>query len=236
MLGRVSGGFLQGNPVYDFDENDYVGAYMQDEWKVRAEPHAQRRPAVGTVSADQELARLRQQLRQGALRSGARSRVYPQAPPACSSPATTDFPGNAVMNGKLAQFAPRARRGLDAGRRQTAIRAGWGIFYDTPHLFFNTRFANNPPWGAQITLTESGGRLHRSVPQTIQAAIRSRRWRPTGRRSPSPRSASTSTRRSTRSRRRCSSGTSARSGRSATGWCRPAISATTRTICGGRPS
>jgi hypothetical protein len=24
-------------------------------------------------------------------------------------------------------------------------RASWGVFYDTPHLFFNTRFANNPP-------------------------------------------------------------------------------------------
>ena len=31
------------------------------------------------------------------------------------------------------------------------------MFYDTPHLFFNTRFANNPPWGAQITLTNPAG-------------------------------------------------------------------------------
>ena len=30
-------------------------------------------------------------------------------------------------------------------------------FYDTPHLFFNTRFANNPPWGAQITLSNPAG-------------------------------------------------------------------------------
>ena len=27
--------FVQGNPVYDFDHNDYVGAYVQDEWKLR---------------------------------------------------------------------------------------------------------------------------------------------------------------------------------------------------------
>ena len=31
------------------------------------------------------------------------------------------------------------------------------MFYDTPHLFFNTRFANNPPWGAQITLPNPAG-------------------------------------------------------------------------------
>ena len=40
---------------------------------------------------------------------------------------------------------------------KTALRGGWGRFYDTPHLFFNTRFANNPPWGAQITLTSPAG-------------------------------------------------------------------------------
>ena len=35
MLGVVSGGFLQGNPVYDYDHSDYVGAYVQDNWRVR---------------------------------------------------------------------------------------------------------------------------------------------------------------------------------------------------------
>ena len=72
------------------------------------------------------------------------------------------------------------------------------MFYDTPHLFFNTRFANNPPWGAQITLDQSRRRLRRSVSRPIRAAIRSRRSTPAGRRSRSRRSASTSTRRSTR--------------------------------------
>ena len=37
------------------------------------------------------------------------------------------------------------------------MRAAWGIFFDTPHLFFNTRFANNPPWGAQITIPNPAG-------------------------------------------------------------------------------
>ena len=35
MLGVVSGGFLQGNPVYDYDNHDYIGAYVQDDWRVR---------------------------------------------------------------------------------------------------------------------------------------------------------------------------------------------------------
>ena len=155
MLGRMSG-FLQGNPVYDFDENDYFGAYIQDEWKARGnltlnaglrwEPYLPIKNSLG-YSSNFDKARFDQ---------GIRSRTYPQAPPGLFFPGDAEFPGNAVMNSKLAQFAPRL--GVvwtpDAA---TAIRAGWGIFYDTPHLFFNTRFANNPPWGAQITLTNPAG-------------------------------------------------------------------------------
>src|SRR4030095_8508489 len=34
MMGALSGGFLQGNPVYDYDDHDYIGAYVQDDWRV----------------------------------------------------------------------------------------------------------------------------------------------------------------------------------------------------------
>ena len=44
-----------------------------------------------------------------------------------------------------------------SGDERTSVRASWGVFYDTPHLFFNTRFANNPPWGAQITISNPPG-------------------------------------------------------------------------------
>ena len=155
MLGRMSG-FLQGNPVYDFDENDYVGAYIQDEWKARAnltlnaglrwEPYLPIKNSLG-YSSNFDKARFDQ---------GIRSRTYPQAPPGLFFPGDPEFPGNAVMNSKIAQFAPRLGV-VWTPDAETAIRAGWGIFYDTPHLFFNTRFANNPPWGAQITLTNPAG-------------------------------------------------------------------------------
>ena len=155
MLGRVSG-FLQGNPVFDFDENDYVGAYVQDEWKIRPsltlnaglrwEPYL---PIKNTLGYSSNFDKTR-------FDQGIRSRTYPQAPPGLYFPGDPDFPGNAVMNSKLAQFAPRVGV-VWAPDEYTAFRAGWGIFYDTPHLFFNTRFANNPPWGAQITLTNPAG-------------------------------------------------------------------------------
>jgi Carboxypeptidase regulatory-like domain len=155
MLGRMSG-FVQGNPVYDFDENDYIGAYIQDEWKARGnltlnaglrwEPYLPIKNSLG-YSSNFDKARFDQ---------GIRSRTYPQAPPGLFFPGDPEFPGNSVMNSKIAQFAPRLGV-VWTPDDKTAFRAGWGIFYDTPHLFFNTRFANNPPWGAQITLTNPAG-------------------------------------------------------------------------------
>lgn len=62
------------------------------------------------------------------------------------------------MKNSWSQFAPRTGVVWQLSDK-TAVRAGWGVFFDTPQLFFNTRFANNPPWGAQITLTSPSGGL-----------------------------------------------------------------------------
>ena len=157
MLGRMSS-FLQGNPVYDNDHNDYIGVYAQDEWKMREhltlnvglrwEPYLPIKNSLGYVS-NFDLAR---------FDAGTRSTVYPQAPPGLYFPGDPGFPGSAAMKDKWAQFAPRTGV-VWQPTEKTAVRAGWGVFYDTPQLFFNTRFANNPPWGAQITLTNPVGGL-----------------------------------------------------------------------------
>ena len=214
MLGRVSN-FVQGNPVFDFDENDYVGAYVQDEWKlrqnltlnvgVRWEPYLPIKNSLDYVSNFDE----------SRFDAGIRSKVYPQAPAGLLFPGDEGFPGSAAMKNKLAQFAPRAGLVWQLNE-QTAIRGGWGRFYDTPHLFFNTRFANNPPWGAQITLTSPAGGFsnpYQTYPGGNPFPALATGWRI----SRSPPLVSTSTRRSTRDRRRCSSGMSVRNARSPTG-------------------
>jgi hypothetical protein len=155
LLGRVSN-FVQGNPVYDFDRNDYIGIYVQDEWKIRSnvtlnaglrwEPYLAIKNALDYVSNFDE----------ARFDAGTRSTVYPQAPPGLLFPGDNGFPGSAAMKNKYNQFAPRAGLVWQLNEK-TAVRGGWGRFYDTPHLFFNTRFANNPPWGAQITLTAPAG-------------------------------------------------------------------------------
>ncbi len=158
MVGAVSGGFLQGNPVYDYDDHDYVGAYVQDDWRVRNdlslnvglrwEPFIPLRNTYSWVS----------HFEQSRFDQGIKSKVYPQAPAGLMFPGDDGYPGRGTTKGKLAQFAPRVGAIWTPGQDgNTSIRAGWGVFYDTPHLFFNTRFANNPPWGAQITIPNPAG-------------------------------------------------------------------------------
>ena len=200
MLGVVSGGFLQGNPVYDYDHSDYVGAYAQDNWRVAAEPDGQPRPALGAVPAGEE-----HRLAGSATSTQARfdqnvhSTVYPQAPAGPDVPRRRRLSrATRRRSSKMAQFAPRV--GVvwtPNGDERTSVRASWGVFYDTPHLFFNTRFANNPPWGAQITLTNPPGGFadpYLGYPGGNPFPALEHRL---GRRSRSRRSASTSTRRST---------------------------------------
>ena len=156
MAGIVSGGFIQGNPVYDYDNNDYIGAYVQDNWRVKSnlslnlglrwEPYLPIKNTLGYAS----------NFDKARFDAGVRSKAYPQAPAGLLFPGDDGFPGNAVMKSKVANFAPRLGM-IWSPSDATSVRASWGVFYDTPHLFFNTRYANNPPWGAQITISNPAG-------------------------------------------------------------------------------
>lgn len=158
MIGSVSGGFLQGNAVYDYDEHIYLSAYAQDSFRPRAdmllniglrwEPF---RPIQNTYGWSSHFDK-------AAFDKGTKSTVYPQAPAGLSFPGDPGYPGKGTSGGKAAIFAPRLGLVWTPGQDgKTSVRASWGIFYDTAHLFFNTRFANNPPWGAQITISNPAG-------------------------------------------------------------------------------
>jgi Carboxypeptidase regulatory-like domain len=157
MIGAVNS-FVQGNPVYDYDHNDYVGLYGQDNWKVRSnlslsaglrwEPFLPIKNTYGWVS----------HFDRAAFDAGSRSTTYPQAPAGLLFPGDDGYPGESTTFGKMANLAPRVGAiWTPKGDDSLSVRGSWGVFYDTPHLFFNTRFANNPPWGAQITITNPPG-------------------------------------------------------------------------------
>ncbi len=158
MVGSVSGGFLQGNPVFDYQDHDYIGVYLQDDWRVRPnftvnvgmrwEPFIPLRNTYSWVSHFDKT-RFDQNLR---------STVYPQAPAGLIFPGDAGYPGRGASRKKMANFAPRIGAiWTPSGDDSLSVRGSWGIFYDTPHLFFNTRFTNNPPWGAQLTIANPAG-------------------------------------------------------------------------------
>lgn len=153
LLGIVSGGFVQGNPVYDNDRANFVGLYAQDSWKMtrgltlnyglRWEPFLPEHNVNGYV----------EHFEKSAFDAGLISQTYKNAPAGLSFPGDPGYPGQSNVFAKKAQFAPRLGLVWDPmGDGKMTIRASYGMFYDTPQLFFYTRFANNPPWGAQVSL------------------------------------------------------------------------------------
>ena len=163
MMGALSGGSCRAIPSTTTTITT-TSAPTSRTTGGRAERDRQRRCALGAVHPAAQHLQLGEQLRPGALRCRHQEQVYPQAPAGLLFPGDEGYPGRGTTEGKMAQFAPRLGAiWTPGGDGNTSIRAGWGVFYDTPHLFFNTRFANNPPWGAQITLSNPAGRLGRSV-------------------------------------------------------------------------
>src|SRR5262249_58239249 len=126
--------------VFDYDYNDYVGAYVQDNWRVRSnltlnigvrwEPFIPIKNTYGWVSHF-DRAKFDQNIH---------STVYPQAPAGLMFPGDQDYPGDATTHGKVAQFAPRL--GVvwtPGGGELTSVRASWGGFYGPAHLVFKPR-------------------------------------------------------------------------------------------------
>ena len=153
MIGTVSGGFLQGGPVYDNDRANFIGIYAQDSWKifpklslnygVRWEPYLPESNWNGYV----------EHFDAGLFAQGTSSSAYPKSPAGLMFPGDPNYPGKSNTYSRKAQFAPRVGLVWDPrGDGRMTIRASYGMFYDTPQLFYYTRFANNPPWGAQVTL------------------------------------------------------------------------------------
>jgi hypothetical protein len=85
------------------------------------------------------------------------STVFPQAPAGLFYCGDSQTPCSYV-NSHWANFAPRVGMVWDPqGNGKSSLRAGFGIFYDNPEIFFMDRFADNAPFGSATTLTGSSG-------------------------------------------------------------------------------
>lgn len=145
--------FTQGNPDLENDVYHYVGAYGQDSWKVRHnltinyglrwEPYIPfwNRNAHAEHFSMTDFA------------AGRISTIFPKAPAGLTFPGDTGFTGRSYNAGTLNIFEPRVGIIWDpTGRGKMSVRAGYGKFYDTPQMFFDTRFSNAPPFGQTVSL------------------------------------------------------------------------------------
>ncbi|MGH3185555.1 MAG: TonB-dependent receptor domain-containing protein, partial [Acidimicrobiales bacterium] len=138
MLGDLSN-FLQGNPDWENDRANFVGAYAQDSWKLnpnltfsyglRWEPFLQQHNWNHWV----------EHFDPAAFTAGTRSSIYANAPAGLSFPGDAGYPGTALSFDQKQDLEPRAGLIWDPfGDGRTSIRVSYGLFFDQPQMFFYT--------------------------------------------------------------------------------------------------
>jgi outer membrane receptor protein involved in Fe transport len=83
---------------------------------------------------------------------GAQSQIFPTAPPGMLVGGDPGIP-RSIMHNDYDNWAPRASFAWDpTGKGTTAIRAGYGIFYDALQVEQYSGFGTNPPYLLQVIL------------------------------------------------------------------------------------
>ena len=158
MLGAMSS-FAQGNNEQENWRQSYYGLYAQDSYRmrpnltlnfgVRWEPYF---PAADRYHRGSHFD-------PAAFAAGTVSSVFPGAPPGLFYCGDAQTPC-AYVRSHWANFSPRVGFNWDPrGKAKETIRAGYGLFYDNPEMFYFDRFADNSPYGSGISLSRPAGGL-----------------------------------------------------------------------------
>ena len=135
MLGRNSN-FQQSPSSRTNQLLNYFAVYAQDVW--RATPTltvnygVRWEPFLPMSNRDDQVYLFDMER----FNAGIKSRVFPKAPAGLYFPGDEGYPGRSVTSRKWAQFAPRVGT-IWQPAAETTVRAAWGVFYDTSHLFYN---------------------------------------------------------------------------------------------------
>lgn len=156
LLGTLSGSsaFSQGNPDLENDGQTYFALYAQDSWKasrrvsvnygLRWEPYTPEHNSNGHV----------ENFSMANFNAGIKSTVFTNAPAGMTFQGDPGYPGNHYTYGNYGLLEPRIGIIVDpTGDGKMSLRAGYGIFFDSPQMFFNTRYSNSPPYGTTISLS-----------------------------------------------------------------------------------
>ena len=158
MLGTASV-YAQGNPEAENWRYTYFGAYVHDNIKllpnltlnvgVRWEPYMPSKDAKDRGS----------HFDYAAFMAGTHSTVFPNAPAGLFYCGDAGIPCS-FQNNKMMHFSPRVGIIWDPTKQgKTTIRASYGLFYDSPEMYYFDRFADNSPFGSGISLSKPAGGL-----------------------------------------------------------------------------
>ena len=158
MLGNVNTFTQQGVQDIGF-KSDYLGAYVQDTWKIhsRLTLNAGLRwdPYLPFAWSDKQSF----YVTQAAFSQGSHSTVYPNAPAGALYSGDPGVPANGKTDpNQWWHFAPRLGLAYDpTGSGRMTIRAAWGLFRDYPDFYESQQVKISPPFNYTIVNTAPGG-------------------------------------------------------------------------------
>jgi hypothetical protein len=171
MLGFPSN-FAQGNPEAENWRYTYWGLYAQDNIKLRPNLTLNVGVRWEPYFPSTDIMKRGSHFDFAAFQAGTHSTVFPNAPAGlqyCGDPGVPC----AYANNKLAQFSPRIGLIWDPTKKgDMTVRASYGLFYDSPEMYFFDRYADNSPYGSGVSFTpkaSAGGTL--SNPYAGQAGV-----------------------------------------------------------------
>ncbi len=145
MLGRFNT-LVQGIGEYRDTRFDRYALFAQDEWKL-----ARRFTLNLGLRWEPFLPYSDLENRLAVWRPGERSTRYPNAPLGIRYAGEKDLPANAI-DSRLGYLAPRVGFAWDIfGDGKTALRGGYGIFYDQLNTIAFNNQANQAPFGTVVT-------------------------------------------------------------------------------------
>jgi hypothetical protein len=156
LLGDIST-FTQANNEQENWRQNYFGLYVQDNYRVRHNLTLNAGVRWDPYIPAQDRYHRGAHFDPAAFAAGTTSTVFPNAPPGLFFCGDAQTPCSYVK-GHLLNFSPRVGFNWDPrGKGKETIRAGYGLFYDNPELFYFDRFADDSPFGSSSTLSRPGG-------------------------------------------------------------------------------
>lgn len=156
LLGDL-GTFTQANNEQENWRQNYFGLYVQDNYRIRSNLTLNAGVRWDPYFPAQDRYHRGAHFDATAFANNVTSSVFSNAPPGLFFCGDSQTPCSYV-NSHWANFSPRVGFNWDPrGKGRETIRAGYGLFYDNPEVFYFDRFADDSPFGSSSTVNRPAG-------------------------------------------------------------------------------